>query len=303
MSIITKPSSITKNVAASFSLSKSELAAVASVASDSSFSDSANWKNVTLCYKSSQGNQRRFVRFDATMESPTGEFLCSLKSKNVFEIESITIKDFDNGSITVPASQLTSSEFKIDMGTVAPPVAPPEYVVWDNLYQGAATNSTGKLYKGAAKDIYSSTDTNARASNPIGPFGGVFEMKFVISRTDSFGVKVGLALNSLSNSNMFLSVVAIDGSLTLYNVDGNNANFPSSLGTYDINTDFEIRIKVSAGLIEVFKDGLAVGTPQMWLTGYYPDQMFVVAANVSQSSAPSENVDTEVAILKSSTRN
>ena len=122
MSIITKPSSISKNVAASFSLSKSELAAVASVAADSTFSNSSNWKNVTLCYKSSPGNQRRFVRFDATVENPTGNFISSLKSKNVFEIESITIKDSDNGFIVIPASQLTASEFKIDMGAVAPPL-------------------------------------------------------------------------------------------------------------------------------------------------------------------------------------
>jgi hypothetical protein len=297
MPIITKPSSIEKDVPATFTLDKAVLAALPIVVANSWFSDTANWKKVLINYKSTSDNERIIVQFDATQPSPTSSFLAIAPSKDVFEVSSIYIIDFNYGALSVPASSLDQEEFIVDFS-----VAPPEYIVWDNLYQGAATNSTGKLYKGAAKDIYSSTDTNARASNQIGPFGGVFEMKFVISRTDSFGVKVGLALNSLSSSNMYLSVAAINGNLTLNNVNGANANFPSSLGTYDINTDFEIRIKVSAGLIEVFKDGLAIGTPQMWLAGYFPDQMFVAAANVSQLSAPSENVNTEVAILKSSTR-
>jgi hypothetical protein len=297
MPILTKAATPVKGTATLFTLDKTALAAVTSVAADIYFSIQAKWESVSLIYHSSVGNQHEIVKFDVTKSSPTSKFSVSARAKDVFQIKKIIIKDFDGGTFEVLRSELTTAEFDIDFS-----VAPPEYIVWDNLYQGAATNSTGKLYKGAAKDIYSSTDTNARASNQIGPFGGVFEMKFVISRTDSFGVKVGLALNSLSSSNMYLSVAAINGNLTLNNVNGDNANFPSSLGTYDINTDFEIRIKVSAGLIEVFKDGLAIGTPQMWLAGYYPDQMFVAAANVSQLSAPSENVNTEVAILKSSTR-
>jgi hypothetical protein len=294
MSILTK-ASITKGTPAVFTLDKAELASLGSVSSNTLFSNQSNWSRVVITFKSTVNKQTKTLIFRGSQV--TALFKTSAYADNIFRIQRINIYDKDGANLLISRSQLNEAGFDIDLS-----VAPPDYIVWDNLYQGAATNSTGKLYKGFAKDIYSSTDTNARSSNQIGPFGGVFEMKFVISRTDSFGVKVGLALSPLSNSNMYLSVGALNGDLTLNNVDGNNANFPSSLGLYDINTDFEIRIKVSAGLIEVYKDGVAVGTPQMWLSGYYPDQMFFAAANVSHLAAPSENVNTEVAILKSSTR-
>jgi len=114
---------MTKNSPISFTLNKSALVSVSSVMADVDFAEMSNWKKVFLNYKSSISNQHHFVRFDATMESPTGDFLCSSRADDVFEIESITIKDFDNGFLIIPASELTSSEFKIDMGTVAPPSA------------------------------------------------------------------------------------------------------------------------------------------------------------------------------------
>lgn len=121
MPIITKPATIEKNVSASISLDKSALAAVTSVAADSYFSDSANWSRVHIYYKSSVGNQREMLRFDATQASPSTNFLVSEKARDIFQVEKILILDFDNGSFEVPRSQLTVAEFDIDTGAVPGP--------------------------------------------------------------------------------------------------------------------------------------------------------------------------------------
>jgi hypothetical protein len=117
MPIITKPASIEKNAAASISLNKSTLAAVASVAADAYYSNSSNWKEVFIYYKSSVGNQREVLKFDATVASPAANFLVSEKARDIFQVQKIVIVDFDNGSITVPRSQLTVADFDVTLSS------------------------------------------------------------------------------------------------------------------------------------------------------------------------------------------
>lgn len=119
MPIITKPATIQKGIAAEISLDKSALAAVASVAANAYYSDSANWKEVFIYYKSSTGNQREILKFNATVTSPTANFLVSNKALDIFEVQKIVIVDFDAGNITIPRSQLTTADFDVDM-TPAP---------------------------------------------------------------------------------------------------------------------------------------------------------------------------------------
>lgn len=115
MPIITKPSDIDKNVSATFSLDKSALAAHPTVTADSYFSDSSNWSKVILFYTSNPGNQKEIVEFDATLASPTANFLVSNKALDIFEINQILIKDFDNGYLLIPRSALTVAEFDVDV--------------------------------------------------------------------------------------------------------------------------------------------------------------------------------------------
>lgn len=115
MPIVTKPATVEKNVVAQFTLDKSVLASVASVVADSYFSDMLNWSEVLIYYKSSEGNQREILKFDAIMASPTANFLVSEFARDVFEVQKIVIKDFDNGSFVVQRSELTVAEFDVDM--------------------------------------------------------------------------------------------------------------------------------------------------------------------------------------------
>lgn len=113
MPIITKPSSIQKNQSAQFVLNKTELSQLPSILADTYFSDTSNWKEVILSYKSTTGNQNQILKFDATLSSPSYNLLVSEKAKDLFQVQRITIVDFDNGSIKIPRSQLTVSDFDI----------------------------------------------------------------------------------------------------------------------------------------------------------------------------------------------
>ena len=120
MPILTKPSTVTKGTPTLFTLDKAALAAVTSVAADAYFSDSANWKSVSLVYSSSVGKQYEIVKFDATKSSPTYKFLVSEQSRDIFLIKEIIIKDFDNGTFKVlrlelTTAELTTAEFDVDM--------------------------------------------------------------------------------------------------------------------------------------------------------------------------------------------
>lgn len=115
MTIITKPATVEKNSVAEFTLNKSVLAAVDSVVADSYFSNSQNWSEVLIYYKSSEGNQREILKFNATQASPTANFLVSDKARDIFQVQKIVIKDFDNGSFTVERTELVAAEFDVDM--------------------------------------------------------------------------------------------------------------------------------------------------------------------------------------------
>lgn len=114
MAIITKPAGgILKGVPASISLSKSELSALSIIVADSYFSNMTNWNKVILKYRSSTGKQYEAVQFDATLSSPTGNFLVSIKARDAFEIQTIEIHDFDNDIFIVPRSALNVADFDI----------------------------------------------------------------------------------------------------------------------------------------------------------------------------------------------
>jgi len=107
--------SIVKGSPATFTLSKAQLLLVPSVAGSAYYSDTNNWQSVVLNYISSSGNQIEPVLFDATQVSPTGIFEIVSTGLNVFNIESISIVDFQQGVFRVPRSELNTSEFDVDM--------------------------------------------------------------------------------------------------------------------------------------------------------------------------------------------
>lgn len=114
MAILTKPSVINKNTSATFSISKSELASHPSI-TDTYFQNTSNWKSVILVYKSSIGNQNEVLIFDATLATPTSNFLVSVKARDIFQIKRIVINDFDKGYFKIERADLTTAQFDIDL--------------------------------------------------------------------------------------------------------------------------------------------------------------------------------------------
>jgi hypothetical protein len=114
MSIITKSSPIAKDAPITFTLDKAALAALPVVVASAWYGDSANWKKVLINYKSTTDNERIIVQFDATQATPSSTFLAISPSKDVFEVSSIYIIDFNQGALSVPASSLDQAEFVVD---------------------------------------------------------------------------------------------------------------------------------------------------------------------------------------------
>lgn len=209
MPIITKPASIEKDAPATMSLDKSSLAAVSMVAIDPYFSDSSNWSRVHVYYKSSVGNQKEVLRFDATEANPETVFLVSQKARDGFQVQKILILDFDNGSFEVPRSALNTAEFDVDMGA-----APVSALITADFTAG---NPSWSYVAGPVFSIagYASITNGAQLGKQIG--------SSILQPSTPY--KVRLYIHSVIN-NPFLSFI-IGGSSRLLTSELN-----ASVGTY-----------------------------------------------------------------------
>ena len=224
MSIITKPSSIEKDAPAVVTLNKSNLALIPSVLNDPYFSDQDNWKNVIIYYKSSIGNQKELLKFDATLSSPTASFLVSDKARDVFEVQKIIVQDFDGGSIVVPRSELNESEFDVDMGAVVSTVATFELFQNYPIYS-PSVNPT--LLIRVENDLYTpisvalSTQSLGSLSSGVGNFDLTFNMES-LSNSGGYGTSIGILFSDSDPNTINLAEV--------------NSNYESS--SYMLSLDF-----------------------------------------------------------------
>jgi len=155
MAIITKPvGGVLKGLPATFILNKSQVLDLSIVSSDEYFSDSNNWKKIILKYESSEGKQQELVRFDTTLASPTGFFFVSEKARDLFEIKSLKIVDFDGDVLVIPRSALIASEFDIDFNPAAPQIGNP--IIWDTFLSGAIAEADGGISGGAGNNMIKS---------------------------------------------------------------------------------------------------------------------------------------------------
>lgn len=115
MSILIKPDVVYKGQENTFSLSKNELAGLQTIFNDPYFQNQDNWMKVVFNYKSSSGNQSKLIEFDTTQLNPTGTFTASNRARDVFEIQSIHIIDFDHQIFIVPRSHLDTQLFDIEL--------------------------------------------------------------------------------------------------------------------------------------------------------------------------------------------
>ena len=117
MAIISKPNIILKGTSVDFTLFKGELISNSVVSSDVYFSDYTNWLSVNLNYKSTEGNQRKIVTFNSFEDFAPAIFSSSDKARDIFQIESITIVDFDGELLIIPRDALNTLQFDIELVT------------------------------------------------------------------------------------------------------------------------------------------------------------------------------------------
>lgn len=106
MPFLTIPASISKGASQSVTLDKSAVFALAAVSGDSFFSVQANVKRVIVEYNSNPGNQKEFLVFDLSQESPTAFFQVSSRARSSFLLERIVLEDFDEGTLVVERADL-----------------------------------------------------------------------------------------------------------------------------------------------------------------------------------------------------
>ena len=141
MPILTKNETPAKGQKAEFQLDKAALAAVTSVAADSYFSDSSNWKSVDMIYKSNIGGQRLVIKFNAAQAIPAADFFITNKARDVFNIEKIIINDFDGDYFEIPRSALNVVEFDVSLTSLSED----NYILLENLEELLFEDGTNAL--------------------------------------------------------------------------------------------------------------------------------------------------------------
>ena len=121
MALLTIPS-ITKGTAASVSLNKSDLFALAAVAADAYFSDSDNVKRCVIEFNSDPGNQRKILQFDLSQASPSASLLISSFGRDSYLLERLVLEDNDGGVLILERSELPSG---LDI-SLAPQIPTPD---------------------------------------------------------------------------------------------------------------------------------------------------------------------------------
>jgi hypothetical protein len=106
MPLLSIPASVSKGASQSVTLDKSALFALAAVSGDSFFSVQANVKRVIVEYNSNPGNQREYLVFDLSQESPSATFQVSSRARSSFLLERVVLEDFDEGTLVVERADL-----------------------------------------------------------------------------------------------------------------------------------------------------------------------------------------------------
>lgn len=268
MAIITKPAGgIVKGVSASISLSKSELSALSIIVADSYFSNTSNWNKVILKYRSSTGKQYEAVQFDATLSSPTGNFLVSIKARNAFEIQTIEIHDFDNDIFIVPRSALTTADFDIVLLTApsslsySTPVTYTQntaitnnvptvtgtvtsYSILPELPAGLTLNTTTGVISGTP------TEASAAANYVVTASNGAGSTTATINITVESSIPENIVTFTGRNNSTYISFPA-PGSVTrlLPTVNLENNGQGSFWSTIPLTGDFTFTATVKAGSV------------------------------------------------------
>jgi hypothetical protein len=151
MAIITYAAPPSKGQPTIVTLNKADLLLNSVVAADDYFSNSSNWKAVTVTLQLSGGKQKVKMRFNAQEATPTSRIFLSEKAQDGdFEVTDIRIVDFDRGSLYVGRGSLNASEFDLEINEEVPALTGDtftrtfntEQLSWEDLESDNSSNSS-----------------------------------------------------------------------------------------------------------------------------------------------------------------
>lgn len=137
MPIITKPA-LAKGDSVFFTLDKTALAAVGSVAADPFLASPNNWEKVVIEFDSSESNQSKVVVFDPSQTTPEGLFFTTVNARGDFLVRKINIYGPQGYKLVIPRASLTAAEFDVIFATGP--------TTWSSTYKQADISLTGNDY-------------------------------------------------------------------------------------------------------------------------------------------------------------
>lgn len=122
-SFVNVPESVEKGSSYNIYLNKNDLLSQPKVANDVYFSDTSNWKFITLNYYNLHSDQTETVVINATIPAPVGTFHVSEKARSLFRIKNIVVHDFDGGSLILRDTDFEPNQFTVNWDLVIPPAS------------------------------------------------------------------------------------------------------------------------------------------------------------------------------------
>ena len=249
--------------------------------------DSDNWVNVRFMYGSDvvgvdQKTKMVFAGNTSPLNLPVnaynGNWLCS----------KILIWDgLERQLILNRVDFPVTSEFDFASVGGYDGIPDPNYVTYNNLFDGGATAANGKVYKGGGGN-----EPLAVSNTSVGQFAGNFNISFKVSNVDTYGVLVGLSSSNIASP--AIEVQMASGSYLFR--DSNGATV--ALGSYNTVGDVTIKMVFNAQTIQIFKDDVEVLPVQALFAGFGPTQNLYPSAIASLYAGFSSGISTTNDIIK-----
>jgi hypothetical protein len=123
--ILTKPANINKGQDNIMTLDRDALLADVIANRDSYFHQLGRWSQVLITYKSSQGEQLNHLEFDPTTGAfPTANFNPSTRARNTWLVQTVMVRDLDEGEIIYYRDEVDTAHFDITLDQTAPTLNP-----------------------------------------------------------------------------------------------------------------------------------------------------------------------------------
>jgi hypothetical protein len=292
MALLTIPTTPEKGTSQSYTLNVTDLIALVS---DAYFQDQANWSKVVVLYQSAESNQLELINFipDGVSTSILSVAQFSTFARNVFDVNSITIFDNQNGRYIIKAIDIP------DVANYAIDFSPSPYIQF--TYETCTGSNLNPAVNPTSFDLavgqYAIDGTSVASSvSGVATYDIAFELNNLGLYGGGSGIMVGLSNSPTSvsgypNNGIYICIYdtffqAVDGG-------GNMGSFGSGVGT---GGSVKVRMKQSgSNTLSVYINDVLVFSANAG-TSYANMYPFVYARDRSGNLTTSYNVQASAPI-------